>query len=55
MSADDEDEIRLPSGRTVYANNGIIGIGPDLGLYGGYDDGIDGADLKEVIQKTGGH
>jgi hypothetical protein len=37
------DEYRLTSGRTFYANNGIIGIGPDCGRHGlseGYDGGI---------------
>lgn len=52
--SEDEDDIRLPSGRTVYANRGIIGIGPELGLSEGYDGGLDGADLKEVIQENWG-
>jgi hypothetical protein len=37
------NEYRLSSGRTFYANNGIIGIGPDCGANGlseGYDGGI---------------
>lgn len=34
------DELELPSGKIVSANCGIIGIGPNLNLSGGYDDGI---------------
>ncbi len=34
------DLIRLSSGKEVYANNLILGIGPDLQISGGYDQGI---------------
>lgn len=30
-------EYTLSTGRRVYANNGILGIGPDGGIYEGYD------------------
>jgi hypothetical protein len=33
--------IKLPSGKTVYANCGIIGIDEDGTLYGGYDNTLD--------------
>jgi hypothetical protein len=34
----DTDLIRLSTGREVYANNGIFGLGPDLVVTSGYDD-----------------
>lgn len=37
----DGDTITFSSGRTTYANYGIIGISPDLSLFGGYDGSID--------------
>lgn len=36
----DTDHYVLKSGRKVYANCGIIGIGPDLNLSEGYDGGF---------------
>jgi hypothetical protein len=37
----DNDEIIFDSGRRVYANNGIVGLAPDLMVSEGYDGGID--------------
>jgi len=37
----DGDTITFSSGRTAYANRGIIGINPELELSEGYDGGID--------------
>jgi hypothetical protein len=34
---DDTETFVLPSGRTMSANCGILGIGPDLDLFEGYD------------------
>ena len=36
----DDDNITLPSGRSVYANCGYVGISGDLSLSTGYDDRI---------------
>lgn len=33
----DGDDVTLPSGRVLYANRGVVGLGPDGDLYGGYD------------------
>jgi len=33
----DEDEITLSTGKTFYANKGIVGLGTDGDVYGGYD------------------
>ena len=42
---DDDDTLDVfvleCSGRQVYANNGIIGINPELQVYNGYDGGLD--------------
>lgn len=35
-----DNEIELSTGRTIYANRGIVGIGPDLDLTQGYDGDI---------------
>jgi hypothetical protein len=35
------DEITFSSGRTAYANCGIVGIGPELNISHGYDGDID--------------
>ena len=40
-------DCKLPSGKTFYANLGIIGIDDELGVYGGYDQGIDFSPLYE--------
>lgn len=37
----DWDEYILSTGRKFYANNGIVGISPDLRIYEGYDGGPD--------------
>ncbi len=34
----DGGEYIFSSGRTIFARDGIVGISPDLGIYGGYDD-----------------
>ncbi len=34
------DDLVFSTGKRVYANNGIIGLGPDLDISGGYDQGI---------------
>lgn len=39
-NAPDPDYVTLGSGRKFYANNGIIGLDPDGGIYGGYDGGF---------------
>lgn len=36
-----DDVITLPSGRSVYANQGIVGIDEEGNLYGGYDQTLD--------------
>ena len=36
----DDDEIKLRSGREIYAHGGILGISPDLGVTQGYDGRI---------------
>lgn len=36
------DLVKLDSGRAIYANGGIVGIGPG-GIYGGYDQAIEDA------------
>ena len=36
------DRYTFASGRSIYANNGIIGIRPDLEISEGYDGGIPG-------------
>ncbi len=42
------DGIVLSTGRNLYANRLILGIGPDLALYEGYDGGIDEAELTQA-------
>ena len=37
----DDDTITFSSGRTAYANNGIVGINDALELHEGYDGSID--------------
>jgi hypothetical protein len=37
----ENDGIVFSDGRTEYANCGIIGISPEGGISGGYDQGID--------------
>lgn len=39
------DELIFSTGKKVYANNGIIGISPDLGITEGYDGGIETEEL----------
>ena len=34
------DTITFSSGRTAYANNGIVGLGPKMSVTEGYDGGI---------------
>jgi hypothetical protein len=36
----DSDGVTFSSGRTMYANQGILGLSPDLELYEGYDGGV---------------
>jgi hypothetical protein len=36
------DDLIFSTGRKVYANYGIVGISPRLGVTGGYDQGFDG-------------
>ena len=38
----DQDIVRLPSGKCFHANRGIIGIAADMEIYGGYDEHISG-------------
>lgn len=45
MAVINDDRIRFSTGKHVYAHNGIIGLGPDLHVYEGYDGGIDTAGL----------
>lgn len=44
-----ESVIKLPSGTEVYANGRIIGIGPDLSLYYGYDGNISDLSKEDLI------
>jgi len=48
------NEYKLSTGKTFYANNGIIGISPDLCISEGYDGGIDGeftqSEKKEISE-----
>lgn len=37
----DGNTVTFSSGRKVYANNGIIGLSPDLRVSEGYDGGFD--------------
>lgn len=41
------DTIKLTSGREFNANCGIVGIDAELDVFGGYDQGIDGAGLYD--------
>lgn len=36
----DGDTVKFTTGRTRYANGGIIGLGPDLTVSNGYDGGF---------------
>ncbi len=36
----DGDKIIFPSGKVAYANNGIIGLSPELEISQGYDGGL---------------
>ena len=44
IKVDDDDTVTLPSGKTISANGGIIGLGvgraSHVGLHGGYDDNL---------------
>lgn len=42
------DQIRLRSGRYVYANNGILGVDANLQLYQGYDGSIWDTDAENA-------
>jgi hypothetical protein len=49
----DGDRIVFSSGKVRYANNGIIGLSPHLGVTEGYDgdlwvDGLDNGDLSHA-------
>jgi len=35
----EDNGFKLPSGKNIYVNNGILGIGPDLDLHEGSDGG----------------
>jgi hypothetical protein len=37
---EDKDELVFSTGTRIYANRGIVGIGPKLDVYEGYDGGI---------------
>lgn len=44
VATPDGDDFVLSTGRTFSANNRIIGINPALGVYEGYDGGVQGAE-----------
>jgi hypothetical protein len=46
----DSNELKLKSGRTLYVNCGIVGISPNLGTYGGYDDNLAAEDWSAEDQ-----
>lgn len=37
----EDDWLLFANGSAAHANNGIVGLGPDGRLYGGYDDVLD--------------
>lgn len=41
----DRDEFRLWSGRRLYANCNVLGIGPDGSVHTGYDDHLETSDF----------
>lgn len=45
--SDDGEEITLSSGKVINANKGIVGLGIDGCIYGGYDNIIDNAEWWE--------
>lgn len=45
------DGIVLNSGKRIYANNSIIGLSPDLSLYGGYDEFIESYEFTKDERK----
>jgi hypothetical protein len=38
---EDKDRYTLSTGRSFFANHGILGLGPDLRLRGGYDETLE--------------
>lgn len=51
MIIEDSSDFKLSTGRTIYANNLLIGISPDMSVTGGYDSSLDIDDTWTAAEK----
>lgn len=49
------DLITFSSGREAYANLGVVGLGPNLEIFEGYDGTIEFAPGERLFERTGEH